>query len=153
MYSLVNKYIENLCMLYGTYIYNIKNPEFIKINTGYFTKMWKEELNMNEEEKKAIEWLKKADWFSARLYSSTILNLIEKQEKEIEYLKSQIPTDKIFYYSYKDFISKDKIKAKIGEYDKKKKDIPHEIDLKAFYTISDIRNIQIDVLKALLEED
>lgn len=39
MYSLVNNYIENLCMLYGTYIYNIKNPEFIKINTGYFTKM------------------------------------------------------------------------------------------------------------------
>ena len=26
-----------LCMLYGTYLYNIKNPEFIKINTGYFT--------------------------------------------------------------------------------------------------------------------
>lgn len=39
---------------------------------------------MTDEEKKAIEWLKKADWFSARLYSPTILNLIEKQQKEIE---------------------------------------------------------------------
>ena len=41
MYSLVNNYIENLCMIYGTYLYNIKNPEFIKINTGYFTGMQK----------------------------------------------------------------------------------------------------------------
>lgn len=42
---------------------------------------------LSDEEKKAIEWLKKADWFSARLYSPTILNLIEKQQKEIEELK------------------------------------------------------------------
>ena len=42
---------------------------------------------MTDEEKKAIEWLKKADWFSARLYSPSILNLIEKQQKEIEELK------------------------------------------------------------------
>lgn len=68
-----------------------------------------------------------------------ILNLIEKQQKEM--------------VEENNYISKDKIKAKIAEYDKKKKDIPHEIDLKAFYTISDIRNIQIDVLESLLEED
>lgn len=42
---------------------------------------------MTDEEKKAIEWLKKADWFSARLYSPFILSLIEKQQKEIEELK------------------------------------------------------------------
>lgn len=37
MFSIVNNYIENLCMMYGTYFYNIKNTEFIKINTGCFT--------------------------------------------------------------------------------------------------------------------
>ena len=45
---------------------------------------------MSKEEKNAIEWLKKADWFSARLYSSTILNLIENQQKEIEELKETL---------------------------------------------------------------
>jgi hypothetical protein len=39
---------------------------------------------MIEEEKKAIEWLKKAEFFSERLYAPVILNLIEKQQKEIE---------------------------------------------------------------------
>ena len=50
----------------------------------------------SDEEKKAIEWLKKADWFSARLYAPTILNLIEKQSKEIEELKEK--TKKCEYY-------------------------------------------------------
>lgn len=42
---------------------------------------------MNEEEKRAIEWLKNATFFSARIYAPSILNLIEKQRKEIEELK------------------------------------------------------------------
>ena len=41
-------------------------------------------MELSEEEKKAIEWLEKANYFSARLYAPTILNLIEKQQKEIE---------------------------------------------------------------------
>lgn len=70
----------------------------------------------SEEEKKAIEWLKKATFFSERLYAPIILNLIEKQQKEIEALK-------IIHETYKevvdkgDFISKDKIKEKIKELD------------------------------------
>lgn len=44
---------------------------------------------MTNEEKKAIEWLKKADWFSARLYAPTLLNLINKQQKEINKLKQE----------------------------------------------------------------
>ena len=39
---------------------------------------------MSEEEKKAIEWLKNATFFSARLYAPSILNLIEKQQEEID---------------------------------------------------------------------
>lgn len=42
---------------------------------------------MDEEEKRAIEWLKNATFFSARIYAPSILNLIEKQRKEIESLK------------------------------------------------------------------
>lgn len=37
MISLVNSYIENLCMKYGTYCFCYKNIDFIQINTGYFT--------------------------------------------------------------------------------------------------------------------
>ena len=72
---------------------------------------------MSKEEKKAIEWLKKADWFSARLYSPTILNLIENQQKEIEELKKYAEGYKLLSYSLDNFISKDKIKAKIEEID------------------------------------
>ena len=39
---------------------------------------------ISEEEKKAIEWLEKAEFFSARLYKHIILNLIKKQQKKIE---------------------------------------------------------------------
>ena len=87
-----------------------------------------------DEERKAIEWLKKADWFSARLYAATILYLIEKQSKEIEELKkenkeirewkyiidSPIDLEKLkeldlIKIKGKEYISKDKIKAKIEE--------------------------------------
>ena len=37
---------------------------------------------ISEEEKKAIEWLEKAEFFSARLYKHIILNLIKKQQKK-----------------------------------------------------------------------
>ena len=88
---------------------------------------------MSEEEKKAIEWLKKADWFSTRLYSSTILNLIENQQKEIEGLKEK---EKNLLIQLKDnekellevcenlrnSVSKDKIRAKIKKYDEWLKD-------------------------------
>ena len=108
--------------------------------------------NLSEEEKKAIESLRKNRGVSFA-QADIISNLIEKQQKEIEELKKYEEGYKLLNYGLDNYISKDKIKVKIAEYDKKKKDIPHEIDLKAFYTITDIRNIQIDVLQSLLEED
>ena len=45
---------------------------------------------MSEEEKKAIEWLKNANFFSARIYAPVLLSLIDKQAKEIEKLKEII---------------------------------------------------------------
>lgn len=74
---------------------------------------------MSDEEKKAIEWLKKADWFSARLYAPTILYLIEKQSKEIEELnksdESKEQSSMKYYNLYRELV--DKIKAKIEELD------------------------------------
>lgn len=89
---------------------------------------------MTYKEKKAIEWLKKADWFSGRLYAPTILNLIEKQSKEIKELEQEnreirewkyvidnpIDLEKLkeldlIKIKGKEYISKDKIKAKIEE--------------------------------------
>lgn len=74
--------------------------------------------NMTEKEQKAIDWLKNATFFSARIYAPSILNLIEKQQEEIEELK------KCYVINPRELekeINKewqDKIRAKIKEYDK-----------------------------------
>lgn len=96
-----------------------------------------------------------------------VLNLIEKQQKEIEELKNItksydsflgdekiVIADKKFFvngYFQENFVRKDKIKAKIEELEKEK-NIPEEMDFKAFYRIKDLKNIEIAVLQSLLEE-
>ena len=76
---------------------------------------------LSDEEKEAIEELKnkKADYFMiSNLMSKTLLNLIEKQSKEIEELNSDLEvfkralTDIEVVYN-KNYTSNDKIKAKI----------------------------------------
>ena len=80
---------------------------------------------MTDKEKKAIELLKQPIDFSLSYYYKrenaidTILNLIEKQQKEIEELKKpkyviNCETNEITKLT-NDFVSKDKIKAKIEE--------------------------------------
>ena len=79
---------------------------------------------MTDKEKKAIELLKQPSDFSLSYYKrenaiDTILNLIEKQSKEIEELKKpkyviNCETNEITKLT-NDFVSKDKIKAKIEE--------------------------------------
>ena len=44
------------------------------------------------------------------------------------------------------------IKAKIEELEKEK-NIPKEMDFKAFYRIKDLKNIEIAVLQSLLEKE
>jgi len=44
-----------------------------------------------------------------------LINRVKELEEENKYLKEQIPVDKIFYYSYKDYIPKSKIKEKIAD--------------------------------------
>lgn len=41
-----------------------------------------------------------------------LINRVKELEEENKYLKKQIPIDKIFYYSDKDYIPKSKIKEK-----------------------------------------
>lgn len=77
---------------------------------------------MNEEEKKDIEYLKKyIKWEtygerSLETAIATILNLFEKQQKEIEELESRIDlgldfrNEEIDKYMQENYISKDKIR-------------------------------------------
>ena len=69
---------------------------------------------MNEEEKESIEWLKRLVKINKRdnlddTFAEILLNLIEKQSKEIEELKE------VKWYYEISRVPKDKIKAKIEE--------------------------------------
>lgn len=52
----------------------------------------------------------------------------------------------------KNYISKDKIREKIEEIEKEKTEVIHELDFKGFYTLSQLKDIEISILKRLLEE-
>ena len=91
-------------------------------------------MELSEEEKKAIEWLEKANYFSARLYAPTILNLIEKLQKEIEE-RDKKDNIQVVYGGrrfgtegmvVKDYISKDKIKEKLKELEKQKEKLKYD---------------------------
>lgn len=82
---------------------------------------------MDEEEKRAIEWLKNATFFSARIYAPSILNLIEKQRKEIEELKKpkylyNANTGEITRIENEKGIDKNKIEELSAEIEELKKD-------------------------------
>ena len=83
-------------------------------------------MELSEEEKKAIELLRNKNteyyyrFIDVRDAVSTLLNLIDKQQKEIEELKQNRDEYKEEYKKllnarYYDYISKDKIKEKINE--------------------------------------
>lgn len=106
---------------------------------------------MSEEEKKVYEELKKQYRLSINVdcittdirneYARTILNLIEKQQKEIDELQSYIkeyliPKSTINLL----YVSKDKIRAKIKELDEK---------WHVLYRDSEVK----DILEKLLEEE
>ena len=85
------------------------------------------------------------------------LELLEKLEKENEVLNNK--QTKIIADSFhekmtekfdEDFIPKYKIKEKIEELEKEKEDVADEINFKAFYRITDLKNIEIDILQKLL---
>ena len=74
---------------------------------------------LSDEEKEAIEWLKRDNLDNT--FAEILLNLIEKQSKEIEELKKpkyiiNFETNEITKLT-NDFVSKNKIKSKIEELD------------------------------------
>lgn len=86
-------------------------------------------MELSEEEKKAIELLKNKNteyyyrFIDVRDAVSILLNLIEKQQKEIEELKQNRDEYKEEYKKllnarYYNYISKDKIREIIAEYQK-----------------------------------
>ena len=114
---------------------------------------------MNEEEKKEYEELK------SLLYTGTIsqygkrklIDMFEKQSKEVEELKAinKMQKYRIEVIDEREFISKDKIKAKIEEYKKLINECPmndEEIFCKECTEKCGF-NQTIDVLQSLLEKE
>lgn len=99
---------------------------------------------LSDEEKKAIDKLKRsANYFVMPIYETKIiLELIEKQSKEIEELnksdESKEQSSMKYYNLYKELV--DKIKAKIEEYKKQQKEEPDAY-------------LCIEVLQSLLEKE
>ena len=115
---------------------------------------------MTDEEKKAIEKLKeytlcKIDEngnieINANSYKIVVLNLIEKQSKEIEELEKNRKVSQNFAKIVAtDYISKDKIKAKIEEIKKKRDKKPKNEKESGF---NFVENTQITILQSLLKE-
>ena len=113
---------------------------------------------MTDEEKKAIDKLKKsANYFVMPIYETKIiLELIEKQSKEMEELHSQI--DEHVYngcdYELCNKKWEDKIKAKIEDKESQINDIKDNLDydeimMKAVKRLED----EIEVLQSLLEKE
>ena len=99
-------------------------------------------LKLNEEEKKAIDWLKKAEFFSARLYAPIILNLLEKQQKEIKKYKNVISN------LNNNWISKEEIRERIGYY---KQDYKRQ-DKEGLFNLTLITTGKLSALQELLGE-
>lgn len=82
---------------------------------------------------------------------STLIAENKELKEDNEYLKNQIPIDKIFYYSYKEFIPKSKVKEMIKEleimYDGLPKNPKEHLHSKTEY------KIVIGVLQSLLGKE
>lgn len=103
--------------------------------------MYQVAKNEEEETKMAIvDYAKKNNAELVLLDEETVKTIIDLGCKE--YLKGH----------KSGYISKDKIREKIEEKEKQKEEVPHEMDFRAFYRISDLKEVEIGALKELLEE-
>ena len=114
---------------------------------------------MTDEENKAMKLLNdmikhkpdtiRLEWRKGIYALQLILNLIEKQTKQIEELKKYEEGYKLLSYSLDNYISKDKIKAKIEELEEDLKEYENGQE----WEIQDEIRGQIDVLQSLLEKE
>ena len=119
------------------------------------------ETNYNEQNVEELLYELKNDTGTYSCYDNAMAIIyyknLYKQEKEknkelegikADYIRRMKASNEVL--RKQGYISKDKIKEKIEELEKEK-NIPHEIDFKAFYRIEDLKNIQLSTLKELLE--
>ena len=90
-------------------------------------------------------------------YQKAMSNLVTRYKQlEEENKRNKKAYDDCYceYKHYKQFdsIPKSKVKEKIEEIEKLK-DVPHELDFKAYYRVKDLRNIEFEILQQLLEEN
>jgi hypothetical protein len=117
-------------------------------------------MELNEEEKKAIERLKLFEYRYTLVQNDdkvieTIINLIDKKQKEIEENKLEILSlkNKIFGYKHL-YIHKDRIREAIRDRELEIYADNEEIcNAEGFYNIAFLYDKTIDVLKELLEEE
>lgn len=127
--------------------------------------------NLSEEEKQTIEYFSQALMFNYRELCEIskeeirkILRIIDKQQKEIEYLKEKDKhiTKETVEFVNSHYIHKDKIRGKIKKLEKhqeeNRKELYNAIQTLNFRKIDIISNriskniIERDVIKELLEE-
>ena len=120
---------------------------------------------MSEEEKKAIEYLKRhiLPCYGSKggiefMLNDIILNLIEKQSKEIEELNSDLGVFKRALTDIEDvynanYISKTKIKEKIKELKERPNKMVIDKEVPEEYKNIFLDENAIQVLKELLEEE
>lgn len=116
---------------------------------------------MTKEEKEAIEWLKRLVKLNKRdnlddTFAEILLNLIEKQSKEIEEIKQEKEYLNCIIESDEDnYINKDKIKEKIEECENKIKKIRNKklINEPEDTIVITRYSHYISVLQSLLEKE
>ena len=86
-------------------------------------------------------------------YFSRVLNLIEKQSKEIEELKKYEEGYKLLSYGLDNYTSNDKIKAKIAELIKEGNYRTADNPNGRVHFQKEITDYQIEVLQSLLEKE
>lgn len=77
-----------------------------------------------------------------------LLDLYEDEKEKNRYLITQIPRDKIFYFSEEDYVSKAEIRAKIEELEKEQEEYENSQE----WEIQDDILAKIIVLEELLED-
>ena len=118
---------------------------------------------LSDEEKQAIEYLKRhiIPCYGRKgtiefILNDTLLNLIEKQSKEIEELKEENRKKSIVIIEYQDLYEKleDKIKAKIEEWQKEKEFYDKDEDREwGQYNNWDWVDTIINEMQSLLEKE
>ena len=107
-------------------------------------------IEMNE---RLIEAYKKVKEENKRIKSIDYIALAEEVENGLWMPRCDVEEYYIPIENLDDYIPKSKIKEKIEKLEKEKNTVIEEINFKAFYRITDLKNVEISVLQELLQEE